>query len=79
MPGKIDKYLSRTISFTFKKGHTMLEMLNRIVNAIVNYQWSDSYQTSLDVFIASKNPCSPADIEFWTREHARRNFSQGVI
>ena len=36
-------------------------------------------QNELDQFITSKNPTTPAEVDYWAREYDRRQVQQGWL
>lgn len=38
-----------------------------------------SHQACIEGFITSKNPTTPAEVDFWAREYDRRQSAQGWL
>jgi hypothetical protein len=44
---------------------------------ILDWFIQSSQQSALEAFINSKNPTSPAEVDYWTREYDRKNYVWG--
>ena len=48
----------------------MFEFINALVKPLMQKTWGfDSYQTDVDAYIASKNPSTPAEVDYWVRQY----------
>jgi hypothetical protein len=50
----------------------MLDVLNNLIDPIVKLLTKDQFQTEVDLYISSKNPSSPAEVDYWMREYDYR-------
>ena len=57
--------------YTHTEEYTMFRKL-------IIWLFGPTYQTNLDAYIASKNPTSVAEVDYWTREYDKVVWSRGL-
>ena len=45
---------------------------------LIDWLNSNSKQSSLESYILSKNPQTPADVDYWTREYDKHVWARGL-
>jgi len=55
----------------------MLELIGYFIKPLMNFQLETTKQNDLDRYIASKNPTTSAEVDYWAKEFDRRQENQG--
>ena len=67
------KYISRN---TNNKGkHKMLKKLKKLLQGVITK--TNSYHSAVERYVASKNPTSIGEVEYWIRQYDRNGGKYG--
>jgi hypothetical protein len=52
--------------------------MSKLLEKLTQFFKMNSYTSNLEAFVASKNPASAAEVEFWCRHYDQHNYVRGL-